>query len=415
MNRYLPWLGWLIAALCCLLQFLLQTSSSVMINGLENDFSLNAFSVSLLTSSYYITYFLFQLPSGIWLDYIKPRRTLFLSQLMVAIFFFLFSQSNNFWIAYVSRLFVGIAAAPVFVTAFYLIAKTLPSRLFAFMAGLTETMAMAGGLMGQSLLARSVSAYGWRHTVAFMSFLALVMAVLSLLILKDDLIKDHDHDEPKNTISLRQKIKHDFAQLFFEPQAWINGLYCGLLFGVIGAFGSFWCVSFLMAAYQTPIHRAADISSMIFIGAAIGTPAVGWIAEKLNAKRLFMIGSAILATIILIFIIYFPPQSLTTMGWLILLLGFFSSSYVLPFAVIRDITPSSMRGTAMGYINSMCILIGAPIMLPLIGALLNGQTNATLPTYQNALIVVPLSSFFGFILAFFVREKREQDLSSERL
>ncbi|WP_148337639.1 hypothetical protein [Aquicella siphonis] len=54
MRRLMPWLGWLVVCIAGLYQFLLQTSTSVMISGLEQTFSLNSLGVSLLSSSFFI-------------------------------------------------------------------------------------------------------------------------------------------------------------------------------------------------------------------------------------------------------------------------------------------------------------------------------------------------------------------------
>jgi MFS family permease len=402
----LPWLGWLVASATGLFQFLLQTSSSVMISDLERDFSINAFGVSLLSSSYFFTYLIFQIPAGIWIDYFKPRRTLFVAQLLLGLFFFIFSQSTNLWVACISRLLMGIVSAPTFVSAFYLIARTLPARYFAFIAGLTETLAMLGGLLGQALLARGVSFYGWRQTVMIMSFTAMSLGFLALFVMRDKLIQDHDAPLKQNHT---QKILADLAQLFLKSQAWINGLYCGLLFGVIGAFGGFWSVSFLIKLYGVSLSQAADVSAMIFIGAAAGTPLIGWLAGHLGSRRLLMMLFSALALLTFSIINYFPPANLKGMAILIMMLGFFSSAYVLPFAVVRDITPAHMRGTAMGFINMMCILMGSPILQPLIGVFLHIQQDSSWHAYQNAFIVIPIGLFLALILAYFVKDKFEDD------
>jgi hypothetical protein len=55
----------------------------------------------------------------------------------------------------------------------------------------------------------------------------------------------------------------------------------------------------------------------------------------------------------------------------------------------------------------MCILIGAPILQPLIGWLLNADLNKNIAdsaAYQHALGVLPLSLLIGLVLAFCVKE-----------
>lgn len=399
--HFLPWMGWLVASFAGLFQFLLQTSSSVMIMDLEKAFSLNSLGVSLLSSSYFYTYLVCQIPAGLIVDRFKPRRTLILSQCLLALGCILFATSINVWMACASRVWMGIVCAPTFIVAFYLIARTLPEKYFALLAGLTETLGMLGGVAGEALLARSVTAFGWQHTVLILAGIAFVMAMLVWLTIRDEVRLEA---APTQSESFRQQVWLDLFSMLKMPQAWINGLFCGLLFSILAAFGAFWCIPFLMQLYGIPLGRAADASSMIFIGAALGTPTIGWLSDRLETRRGLMIICSLIALVLFLVILYFPPFSITWMFVLIFMLGLFSAVYVLPFAVIRDITPVHMRGTAMGYINMMCILIGSPLLQPFIGWLLHANAEINRQAYQQALMIIPVSLMIAFVLAFFVQE-----------
>lgn len=401
-STTLAWLGWLVACFAGLYQFLLQTSTSVMIPDLEKSFSIDSLGVSLLSSSYFYTYLICQIPAGILIDYFKPRRTVFISQLLLAVFCFVFATSTNVTLATISRILMGIVCAPTFIAAFYLIARTLPGKYFTIVAGFTETMAMVGGMLGQSLLARSVIQYGWRRSIIFLALVAFVMSLLAGLVMRDDLIHQ-DVNYPKPSV---RQIWQDLLTMFALPQAWINGLFCGLVFGVIAAFGAFWSVTFLMKLYNISLSQAADASAMIFVGTAIGAPVVGWLSDYLQARRLLMIIFTFCALIVFSLIAYVPLVPVSWMFILILLLGFFSAVYLLPFAVIRDITPPHMRGSAMGYINMMCILLGAPVLQPLIGACLHAHNELNVRAYQDALMIIPISLILAMVLAFFVQERK---------
>jgi MFS family permease len=401
-NKFLPWFGWFIACSAGLYQFLLQTSSSVMISDLEKSFSLDSFGVSLLSSSFFYTYLICQIPAGILIDRFKPRRTIFICQFLLSLFCFMFAVSTHVWMAGASRILMGIVCAPTFIIAFYLIARTLPEKFFALVAGFTETMAMLGGVAGEALLARSVAMYGWRSTVMILAGVALAMSVLAWLTIRDDVSNDA---LISRTDGQQANVLRDLAAMLSMPQAWINGLFCGLLFGLIASFGAFWCIPFLVQLFAISVGQAADMSSMIFIGAACGTPTIGWLSDRLGTRRILMMLCTILALITFILIVFVPNIPKNWMFAFIFLLGFFSAVYLLPFAVIRDITPAHMRGTAMGFINMMCILIGSPVLLPLIGWLLHSHAVINSQAYQHALLVIPVCLLTAFGLAFFVKEE----------
>jgi MFS family permease len=191
------------------------------------------------------------------------------------------------------------------------------------------------------------------------------------------------------------------------PQAWINGLFSGLLFAVSAAFGGFWCIPYLMQNYSISLEAAAAASSMVLFGVALGAPVVGWLSDHFGVRRFPMIVSTAIVFVLMLVVIFVPGIELTWMFVLLFALGFFSGVYALPFAVMRDIMPVRVRGTAMGYTNMMCILIGSPILQPLIGWFVDwrvaqGVTQAK--AYQGALIILPICLGVAFLLAFLVRE-----------
>lgn len=394
-TKWWPWLGWFIVCIGGLYQFVLQISISVMIPGLSQSFAVDGFVVSLLSSSFFYIYLICQMPAGMVVDYFKPRKVVFISQMGLALGCFLFANSPNLTIAYASRVLMGFVSAPTFVCIFYLIATTLPSRYFALVAGLTETMAMLGGVAGQALLARCVMWFGWRHTMMILSGIACCLAILAVSVIRDEPKKESDkHAASQNMLS-------NLITMLKMPQAWINGLYAGLTFGLIAAFSGFWCIPYMMELYHITLARAADVSSMMFLGAATGTPLIGWLSDRMGTRRILMMSCALFAAIVLIFVLYFPPIQLAWMFLLLYLLGLFSAAYLLPFAVIRDITSPDIRGTAMGYINMMCIIIGSPILQPLIGWLLHVHGAVHLHNYREALTVLPICLIAAFGLAWF--------------
>lgn len=391
------WIGWFVASLAGLYQFLLQTSPSVMIPELESAFHLTSFGVSVLASSFFYTYLLCQIPAGILIDYFRPRRTLFFCLWCIAIICVLFATASHLWVAAACRIAMGFFCSPFIVSGLYLAAHSLPEKRFALFAGLTETLCMLGGVAGEAVLARGITHFGWRETLLILSGVAVVLAVLAWF-----LIPDEAH-AAAFTPKKQHSLFHDLFSMVLLPQAWINGLFCGLLFGLVAAFGAFWCIPFLMHIYAIPLHRAADASSMMFVGVALGAPTLGFISSRFGMRRPVMITCTLCALVISLIIVYIHV-SLTYMFGLLLLLGVFSAVYLLPFSVMRDITPAHARGTAMGFINMMCILIGAPILQPLIGWLLHTHAQLSLAAYQHAFMVIPVSLIGALILAFFVEE-----------
>jgi len=408
-NRFwillMPWLVWGISSLFVTYQMLLQTAPSVMLTDLQSAFSVNKFGVSLLSSCFFYTYLLLQIPSGMLVDRVHPRYCLTFCLLGIVISTLLFAWAPTLAMAKTSRILQGVFSAPSVVPALYLAAIWFPAKRFALVAGLTEMIGMSGAALGQVLLAPSVDQYGWRGTLVGCALLGLALALLTYTLVREN---PDDAEKKKQQAKNKTSFLRDLLVVISYPQAWINGLFSGLLFSIAAAFGSLWCIPYLMQVYSVSLDLAAGASGMLLFGVAFGAPVLGWISDRIGLRRLPMLISTAMVFILMMAVLYIPNIPITLMFILLFALGFFSSAYALPFAVMRDIMPEHVRGTAMGYTNLMCILIGAPVLQPLIGWILNTELTMS-PAhqaldYQYALSVLPISLFIGLILAFFIKE-----------
>ncbi len=268
-------------------------------------------------------------------------------------------------------------------------------------------LGMLGGAMGQNLLAHGVVHLGWRETLIFCSITGMLLALIAIC-----LVFDHPPGKAQLTHSKRSML-HEFSQVLRLPQVWLSGIFGGLVFALITGFAALWAVPYLMELYNIPLATAAAASSMVFWGAALGGPVAGWITGYFATRRKVMQLGTVLVLLLSLVIFYCPNVPLSWMFVALFGLGFFCGVYVLMFSVVCDIVPANLRGTAMGYTNMMCILLGAPIVQPFIGWLLkiqqgshlNGITaNFSINDYRTAFIIFPVGILIALLSLHFIRE-----------
>lgn len=414
-NTFFGWMIWGIAAAFVLFQFLLQASTSVMIPCLSKAFNIDMEQVGFLSSSFFYTYIILQIPSGLLVDKIGVRKLLLGSIFFCALAAALFGVSQTLATAEAARLIMGFATAPSVVCAMYLASHWLPKERFALAAGLTEMLGMLGGAIGEALLAHCIDSLGWRGTMYLCAVIGLILLLLTLLFVKDR----SQHNTASIIKTKANHIKEDLISLVQMPQIWLIGLYAGFVFAIIQAFASLWAVPFVMDLYKIKLDIAAAASSMLFLGTAIFAPVLGIISNSIGRRKPILYIGCSLGLLIILWIIYFPPAKIGWMFSLLFLLGACCSSYVVPFAIAREITKPSVRATALGFTNMMTIIIGAPLLQPLIGFILHtenyqnllGQAQQfTWKNYEVAFICLPLALLFAFIIAIFIKETRCQCL-----
>lgn len=408
--KIIPWLMWFFGASFLLYQFLLQTSISVIMGKLQQAFDINAASVGLISASFFYPYFLMQVPGGLLVDRFGPRKVLTWGFCICVVGVMFFAHAQNFWVAASSRMLMGLVAAPAFAGALYLIANWFSPKKFALLSGLTESFAMLGGVLGQVAVAQRVASAGWRITFIDCAIIGLVLTICTGLIIRD---------RPRNSLNVclastkLSIIRQHFKKVMGLPQVWLIGLFSGLTFALVSAFGGLWCVPYLEVRYGLPATITSIASSMIFIGVAVGSPFLGWLSDHIGKRKPVMFYSALLCLLLMLIALYFPKVPFGLMIFLLFLVGATASVYMLPFALVREITPKETRGTAMGFANMMSIFIGSPVLQPLIGKFLeldwdgknvNGIQVFHLTDYQISLAILPLCLLLSLIIWCFIRE-----------
>jgi MFS family permease len=399
-KPFYPWLVWLIAALFVSYQFILQTSTSVMVTRLEHDLHVSALGVSLISSSFFYTYILFQIPAGILTDCLGPRRVLGGSILLCVLSAVWFAMSQSPASAECARLLMGFSVSTGVVVALYLAATWFDIKRFALLVGLTEMTGMLGGALGEMILSHVVSSgFGWRGAVSIIAVAGFFLAIAAWIFVYDS--PAHYCQEQKNIQTTASSIT--FKQLMMVlsiPQVWLVGLYSSLLFAILSAFASLWSVQFFMHVQGLSFNWAAFDSGLIFVGAALGSPFMGYWSDRLRRRCIPMQISSLMCLLTLGLMVYVPHLSSFLLMLLSLLLGVSASGYVVPFAFVGDMINPCLRATAMGLTNMLCILLGAPLFQPLIGWLL----ELTHTNFHIALSVLMAALLLAFFLTFFMRE-----------
>lgn len=398
-----------IAGFYVLFQFMLQASTSVMVKPLMCDLKINMAQVGFLSSSFFYTYLLLQIPAGLLVDRFGPRKLLSASILVCALACFIFAFANSPLTANASRLLMGLASSPGVVCAMCLACQRFSPKLFPLMAGVVEMLGMLGGAIGESLLAFLVHHLGWRESIGLCALVALLLSYLAWQIIPPT-SKDERVCAPSKTPKGLQSIWRDLKKVVTIPQVWIGCLYSGLMFSVVTAFAAMWAVPFLKMTYHAETQQVSWISALLFVGTGIGAPLSGMLAGKSGRFKPWMLGAAFVGLVCICIILYVPHIAKLWMAILFITLGVMSGAYLLPFPLVKKITCESVKGTALGFTNMMCILFGAPILIPLMGVLLHiGQAplrcvDGLGSHYLLAFSLLPLCLLAALICVFFVKE-----------
>ena len=441
-----PWVIWGAASLFALFIYFIQPAISIMIEPIKQTFHTNDIGIGFLSSSFFYTYALMQIPIGVLIDKIGVRRVLAIS--IVGTFFscIFFAYSGTYSMALISRIAMGFFSAAAFPCAFCLAAEWFPSKLFPTVVGFTEMLGLLGGACAATILSSTVVMYGWRNTSLLTACFAATVGFIAIYCVKDSIgnkitnfdaggsrsldndivFSDDDYsgvindnkelkstqqeteslsEVKQETEEVAKKIGNKLLFVISHIQIWYLSLYSGMLFVVIGAFFSLWGIPFIMEKYSVSIESAANSMVLAFLGAAIGTPLMAWYGHKSHKKKLLMfIGSVV--TLLLLLLLFYLPISKLFSYLLLFLIGLSCTVYIIPFSIVKTIFPKEVCGTAMSFTNAICVSIGTLLLQPLIGWILHEKSGGKIPSlddYFTALVLIPICIMLSLIFLWKIR------------
>lgn len=420
-TRRFQLIAWLICGLGALYysyEYFLRISLSVMEPQIRNHFNLSASGFGFLSAFYYYAYVPMQLPVGVLMDRYGPRRLLTLACLACVLGTFLFAGSSYFSVAATGRFMVGLGSAFAFVGVLKLATLWLPEDKLAMVAGMAAALGTIGAMIGDNVLGVMVSSMGWHQTVYITGLFGIGLTVFLWLGIRDH--KDQQSDS--GTIDSFKKNMFDLGVIAKNKQIWINGFYGCLVYLPTTVFAELWGIPYLRHAHGISETTAHFANSLLFLGFTIGAPLMGYLSDRLHQRRLPMMVGAVGASIVMMVMLYTPNLSETVLFSLMVILGLFYGSQAIVFAVGRELSPKEAAGTAIAMTN-MIVMIGAMVLQPLVGQLLDWSSRqhaATLPEaelhldqmqhfytaqdYQFAISVVPIGILIAAILTFFLKE-----------
>jgi MFS family permease len=367
-SPWSPWHSGLVfgtAAMFVFFQMVLQTFPSVMREGLVVDLSLNESGFGGLSSSFYYPYILLQVPAGILVSRFGARSVLIVGAVLCTIASFLFAMSETAMTAELTRILMGLGAAPTVVCTMTLAAQWFPARLFPLLAALTEVAGMTGAALGQETLGFIVERAGWRVGMIACGVFSAVLLVLIALFVRNRKGSGPGADEHWPSPA-------EIARLLVSLPILSRAVAGGLVASAGVAFGMLWGVSYFQVYHHLSLSAASVVASFYFWGCLPGMLGSAWLCSRYRGPaRLLAVGA--LGSAAAMGLILFVLQGQIILSVAMFVLGVCNSSYVLSFTMVRDKATAELSGVAMGLTNMLIMGIGGLIFQPLIGVLAHAR------------------------------------------
>jgi MFS family permease len=264
---------------------LARNSLGVITGDLEASFGLHATQTAALTGVMFLGYAAAQIPGGLLLARLGPRRVLPVAGALLSAGFLAFSVATSFWGLLASRLLMGIVTAPVLPGALAIYLKAAGSGRFTALTGLQTAFGRAGVVIATVPLAALIAAVGWRGSFGRLAIAsALAVLLVALVLMRGRTAAADPGHAPTRLAEVMALLR-------------VPGLKAGLVFqGINSAVGSvilgLWGAPWLTNVYGMSLSgRSAALSAMA-LGWAVSALPWGWLARSRRWSRPAIVGAA---------------------------------------------------------------------------------------------------------------------------
>ncbi len=418
-----------------LLVFFHRVAPAVVAIDMMNDLKAGAVLMGLLASGYFYPYAIMQLPTGILSDSWGPRKTITLFFLVASIGSVILGLSLDISSAILGRVLVGLGASTLYVCALKILSQWYKGEEFATMTGFLIAIGGIGLLVSTIPLALLSNAVGWRIPFIITGVMTLLLALLVWIFVRNSpqelgmpAVVTHKSSKEssipllgmpavvENSTPNQQRVPiiKSAIMVLSLKYYWPASIWMFCTMAIYLAFGGLWGGPYLIQIYGMTKVEASRVLSMIAVGMIIGSPLMGILSDRIIKRRKIVVNvSSVILLVIMVFL-YFLVSSIPTFGLYLICLGigiFSVGTLALGYALIKDLYPVEIAGTSTGIANFFPFLMGA-IYQPLMGYILelNGKVgdSYTVIGYQNAFLVLLISSIIACIASFFIKENNSK-------
>lgn len=259
---------------------------------------------------FFWAYALFQIPTGLLVDRIGPRRSLLIFGLLGAITMaltastLLTDSSTGFAILLLARLLMGIAQAGLFPASTRAISIWIPLKRRASAAGTLQACMALGGAIGAFSTARLMGIVTWHWIFLIYSIPGIIWSAWFFAWYRDRPDEHRSANEAERTV-LRQppaSLPKSSGEWFVALTSLPIILLCLQQLFRAGAstFWFSWCPTFFQEAHGLEKQAAGELSSLpifgFMLGSIVGGIVADWLFQRTGSRRISRCGTAICAT-----------------------------------------------------------------------------------------------------------------------
>ncbi len=400
-----------IVALAYILSFFQRFAPAGIAQDLAASFQTSAASLGVLAATYFYVYTIMQVPTGILVDTLGPRRIMVLGCVVGGLGSLLFGFAPTLELALVGRTLIGLGVSVTFIAMLKLVAVWFEENRFATIVGICMLIGNMGSVLAGAPLSGLAQATGWRGVFIGVGVVSLVLGLLCWLIVRDSPSSEkgavrHRFDRTVVLGGLLSVLKNRATW----PVVIVNTGMSGAFF----TFAGLWATPYLMQVHGMERSVAANHLSLWFGGFAIGCLFIGGLSDRLGRRKPVLITVSHIYVLLWLILLSCITMPVAVSYALFALLGLSTAGFSLTWACSKEVNPPMLSGVSTSIAN-MGGFFCAAIMQPAVGWLMDlgwqgemisGARIYDVDVWRHGLLVLTLCAVAGAVACWRVTETR---------
>lgn len=335
-------------ALGYFLSYLYRVVNAVIAPDLIRDAGLEAGSLGLVTSAYFLTFAAFQLPLGVLLDRIGPRRTEAALLVFAALGAVVFGLAESMSGLILGRALIGFGVSACLMAAFKAFVIWFPRERLPFVNGCQMAAGGLGAIAGTIPIEVVLGILDWRGVFFMLAGLTLLVALIILTV-----VPEHTSGQTRESFA---------AQFQGIGKVFTSGLFWRTAPLTVAAQATFLSIQSLWAGPWlrdvAGLDRAAVADHLLLIATSMvaGFLSIGWTAQQLSRFGLppLLFAACSIAVFIAVqaaLVLQPSDPGVVTVLWMAF--GFFGTSGIVPYAALSQQFPPYLAGRVNSGMNLM--------------------------------------------------------------
>ncbi|OEY65442.1 MFS transporter [Marinobacter sp. X15-166B] len=321
---------------------------SVIAPELAADLALGESGLGLLSSTFFISFAIAQVPCGLALDRLGARLTIGLFMGFATLGTAIFWMAEGYATAFVAQVLIGIGCAPVFTGAMLYIGRRYHPEQFAYVTAMVIALGSVGDLLGTTPLALLAQWLGWRNALLVPLALTLLAACGCLRWLpKDHLSAD------------KQPLAHmlgGMARVVTVRGLWpIMPMFLAS-YAVLMAIRGLWSGPYLAEVFALNTADRGTIVLAMSVAMALGTFLLGYLNKRFRRTKELVVVSALLTVVPLLLLTAHPGAGPRFAMGAFVAVGLFGFNYPLLMSHCRSFLAPAYQGRGMAVLTALSFI-----------------------------------------------------------